>query len=66
MDSEKVYRMKFSSIYPLLVNKAVKKGRTGEEVSQVISWLTGYSRDEILKLSQSDIEYAEFSEMHLP
>lgn len=37
MDSEKVYRMKFSSIYPLLVNKAVKKGRTGEEVSQVIS-----------------------------
>ena len=60
MDSEKVYRMKFSSIYPLLVNKAVKKGRTGEEVSQVISWLTGYSRDEILKLSQSDIEYAEF------
>ena len=52
--------MKFSSIYPLLVNKAVKKGRTGEEVSQVISWLTGYSRDEILKLSQSDIEYAEF------
>lgn len=52
MDSEKVYRMKFSSIYPLLVNKAVKKGRTGEEVSQVISWLTGYSRDEILKLLQ--------------
>lgn len=43
MDNEKIYRMEFGKIYPLLVSKAVKKGRTAEEVNQVICWLTGYS-----------------------
>lgn len=43
MENEKVYRMSFAKIYSLLVNKAVKKGRTVDEVSAVISWLTGYS-----------------------
>ena len=42
MENEKVYRMSFAKIYSLLVNKAVKKGRTADEVSAVISWLTGY------------------------
>ena len=60
MDNEKVYRMKFSSVYPLLVNKAVRKGRTQEEVDEVISWLTGYDRDAIKTLSVSDIDYASF------
>ena len=60
MDNEKVYRMKFSSVYPLLVNKAVRKGRTQEEVDEVISWLTGYDRDAIKTLSVSGIDYASF------
>ena len=60
MDNEKVYRMKFSSVYPLLVNKAVRKGRTQEEVDEVISWLTGYDRDAIKTLSVSDTDYASF------
>ena len=37
MTSENVYNMKFGKIYPLLVNKAVKKGRTQEEVDQIIT-----------------------------
>ena len=41
--NEKVYAMSFAKVYPLLVNKAVKKGRTAAEVDQVTSWLTGYS-----------------------
>ena len=60
MDNEKVYRMKFSSVYPLLVNKAVRKGRTQEEVDEVISWLTGYDRDAIQTLFVSDIDYPSF------
>ena len=36
MENEKVYGMYFSKIYPLLVNKAVKKNRRKEEVDQVI------------------------------
>lgn len=37
--------MRFASVYPLYVQKAVKKGRTQAEVDQVICWLTGYSAD---------------------
>ena len=40
MKNEKIYNMSFSRIYPLLVNKAEKKGRTLNEVIQVITWLT--------------------------
>ena len=43
MDNEKVYAMSFAKIYPLLVAKAEKKGRTLEEVNEVICWMTGYS-----------------------
>ncbi|OGU60424.1 MAG: hypothetical protein A2X64_05915 [Ignavibacteria bacterium GWF2_33_9] len=38
----RIYGMSFSSIYPLYVQKAEKKGRTKEEVDQIIFWLTGY------------------------
>ena len=40
--------MSFSKIYPLLVSKAEKKG-VQEEVTQVITWLTGYTAEEIEK-----------------
>ena len=36
MKNEKVYAMSFAKVYPLLVNKAVRKGRTADEVDQVI------------------------------
>jgi hypothetical protein len=42
MENEKVYRMPFSKVYPLLVQKAERKGRTKDEVDRVICWLTGY------------------------
>ena len=41
MNNDKVYQMDFSKIYPLLVNKAKKKGRTEAEVDEIICWLTG-------------------------
>ena len=42
---ERVYRMPFGVVYPLYVKKAEKKGRTQEEVNEIISWLTGYDAD---------------------
>lgn len=36
--------MAFSSVYPMYVQKAQRKGRTQDEVDQVICWLTGYDR----------------------
>ena len=60
MDNEKVFRMGFARVYPLLLNKAVKKGRTPEEVRTVIRWLTGYSGEDIDRLLGSDISYGDF------
>ena len=57
MAYEKVYNMSFGKVYPLLVNKAVKKGRTAEEVNQLITWLTGYSPEEVEQAAVSDISY---------
>jgi hypothetical protein len=39
---ERVANMKFFSVYPHYVTKVKKKGRTIEELHQVIEWLTGY------------------------
>ena len=38
----KVFSFTFSSIYPLYIQKAERKGRTKDEVDAVIYWLTGY------------------------
>ena len=43
MDNSRVYKMRFSGVYPHYVQKAEKKGRTKAEVDEVIRWLTGYS-----------------------
>lgn len=43
MSWQRVFRMKFSSVYPLYIQKAERKNRTKEEVDQIICWLTGYT-----------------------
>ncbi len=60
MSNEKVYQMEFSKIYKLLVQKAVKKGRTKEEVDEVIRWLTGYSQEELEDLNDKKTAYGDF------
>lgn len=60
-----VTQMPFAKVYPLLIQKAVKKGRTRAEVDQVTAWLTGYCSEDIAKLEQSDICYGDFFQ-HAP
>ena len=60
MENEKVDQMKFAKIYQLLVNKAVRKDRTKEEVDEIIRWLTGYKQEELDQMSVSEIGYGEF------
>ena len=55
-----VIQMPFARLYPLLVKKVEKKGRTRTEVDQVTAWLTGYTCSEIARLEQSDISYGDF------
>ena len=45
-DDHRIYRMSFASIYPLYIAKVERKGRTREQVDQVILWLTGYTREQ--------------------
>jgi hypothetical protein len=44
---QRVYAYTFASVYPLYVEKAVKKGRTKAEVDEVLCWLTGYSQKQL-------------------
>lgn len=60
MSRTDVTNMPFSRLYPLLVNKAEKKGRTREEVDRVTAWLTGYTAEEIARLERSEVSYGDF------
>lgn len=60
MTEEKIYQMSFARVYGLLVNKALRKGRTREEVEEAVCWLTGYDPDQLHSLEQSDISYGDF------
>ena len=60
MNNDKVYQMRVAKIYPLLVNKALKKGRTQGEVDEVIRWLTGYDQGALEAILEGDIDYAAF------
>ena len=41
---ERIAKMTFASVYPLYVNKVVKKGRSEQELQEVIAWLTGFTK----------------------
>ncbi len=44
MTKHRIYAIPFASVYPLYIEKGIKKGRTKDEVDQIIRWLTGYSQ----------------------
>ena len=60
MDNEKVFVMSFAKVYPMLIAKAERKGRTRAEVLEVTAWLTGYTYDQIEALLVSDMTYGDF------
>jgi hypothetical protein len=47
MKNERVYQIIFADLYPLYLSKIEKKGRTQGELDEVITWLTGYSLNEL-------------------
>ncbi|MFT8310890.1 MAG: DUF2200 domain-containing protein [Sporolactobacillus sp.] len=60
MKNERVYKMAFSRVYPLLVQKAERKGRTNSEVDAVICWLTGYDDAGLQAAVEKNIDYQTF------
>lgn len=57
---DKIYTMKFSKVYPLLIQKAERKNRTKQEVDRIIFWLTGYDEDSLAQQIQNDADYKTF------
>jgi hypothetical protein len=57
---ERIAKMTFASVYPHYVTKVEKKGRTVEELHQVITWLTGFEEQDIQKLIAEKVTFAEF------
>lgn len=57
MKKEKVYAMPVSSVYPHYVTKAEKKGKTKEDVDEIILWLTGYSQQELEEILENKTDF---------
>jgi hypothetical protein len=62
MDQQRVFAMQFAKVYPLYVQKAERKGRTAEEVDQVIFWLTGYDAQGLERQIEQQVDLATFFE----
>jgi len=60
MDNVKVFATSFAKVYPMLIAKAERKGRTKAEVLEVTAWLTGYATDQIESMLESDLSYGDF------
>lgn len=59
---ERIANMTFASIYPLYVDKVEKKGRTKEELHEVIHWLTGFSDQELQSFVDEETTFKTFFE----
>ncbi|SDB50368.1 hypothetical protein SAMN03097699_1757 [Flavobacteriaceae bacterium MAR_2010_188] len=60
MKKHRIFTTSFASVYPHYVIKAEKKGRTKDEVDQIIIWLTGYSQKELEEIIANKIDFETF------
>jgi hypothetical protein len=60
--NERIAKLLFSSIYPLYLVKIEKKGRTKEELDQVIQWLCGFDAKQIQALIEDKVDFVKFFE----
>jgi hypothetical protein len=56
----RIFTMSFGSVYPLYVQKAAKKGRTKDEVDEIITWLTGYSGKQLQRAVDARVDFETF------
>ncbi len=58
--NERIAKMSFASVYPMYIQKVEKKGRTKEELHQVIEWLTGFNDKKLQELIKEQVNFDEF------
>ena len=56
----RIFTTSFASVYPLYVQKAEKKGRTKQEVDEVITWLTGYRAEQLAQAIEAKVDFETF------
>ena len=56
----RIYTTSFASVYPLYVTKLERKGRTKDELDEVIRWLTGYSQQELDAILADETDFETF------
>lgn len=57
---ERISKLTFASVYPMYIQKVERKGRTKEELHQVIEWLTGYNEKKLEKLIEEKVSFETF------
>ena len=58
--NHRIAKMTFDSVYPMYLAKVEKKGRTKEELHQVIEWLTGFNEEKLYKLMDEKVTFETF------
>ncbi|MBI2394435.1 MAG: DUF2200 domain-containing protein [Deltaproteobacteria bacterium] len=56
----RIFTTPFASVYPLYIQKAARKGRTKEEVDEIIHWLTGYGGEQLQLAIDAGIDLETF------
>ncbi len=60
LHDERIAKMIFASVYPLYLAKVEKKGRTKEELHQVITWLTSFNNEQLKDLIEKKVTFETF------
>jgi hypothetical protein len=58
--NQRIAKMTFASVYPLYLTKVEKKGRTKEELHQVIEWLTSFDNKKLQQLIKENVTFETF------
>jgi hypothetical protein len=58
--NERIAKMTFAIVYPLYLKKVERKGRTKEELHQVIKWLTGFEDKKLQELFDAKVSFETF------
>jgi hypothetical protein len=63
--NQRIAKMTFASVYPMYLQKVEKKGRTKEELHQVIKWLTGFDNKKLQELIKEKVSFEIFFQQAL-
>jgi hypothetical protein len=58
--NQRIAKMTFASVYPMYVEKVEKKGRTKEELHQIIEWLTDFDNNQLQELIEENVTFETF------